>query len=329
MAIVVGSTISYGVSTGGGNRESLSDVIYELDPLETYCLTNFDRESAQATYHEWELDSLVAPATNRQIEGDAEAYTSITSPTRAGNYMQIVAKQFLVSGTQEVVAKAGRKSEVLRQLKKQMRELKNDMEYAIVRNQASSAGGSATARSMGSIESWIPTTDNSGNGVRATTTASASTAAFAAGVVSAPTDGTTTGALPETKFREALQLAWSDGGKDNVILVEPTQKTAISAFSGIATKTTQIPNNKVRAVIQASADFYVSEYGVHQLVLHRHVRSSVVLAIDPEYWALAFLREPFSEEMAKTSDGMKRAIRAEFTLVSRNHNASAKVVACA
>ncbi len=329
MAIVVGSTISYGVSTGGGNRESLSDVIYELDPLETYCLTNFDRESAQATYHEWELDSLVAPATNRQIEGDAEAYTSIASPTRAGNYMQIVAKQFLVSGTQEVVAKAGRKSEVLRQLKKQMRELKNDMEYAIVRNQASSAGGSATARSMGSIESWIPTTDNSGNGVRATTTASASTAAFAAGVVAAPTDGTTTGALPETKFREALQLAWADGGKDNVILVEPTQKTAISAFSGIATKTTQIPNNKVRAVIQASADFYVSEYGVHQLVLHRHVRSSVVLAIDPEYWALAFLREPFSEEMAKTSDGMKRAIRAEFTLVSRNHNASAKVVACA
>ena len=329
MAIVVGSTISYGVSTGGGNRESLSDVIYELDPLETYCLTNFDRESAQATYHEWELDSLVAPATNRQIEGDAEAYSSIVSPTRAGNYMQIVAKQFLVSGTQEVVAKAGRQSEVLRQLKKQMRELKNDMEYAIVRNQASSAGGSATARSLGSIESWIPTTDNSGNGVRATTTASASTAAFAAGVVAAPTDGTTTGALPETKFREALQLAWADGGKDNVILVEPTQKTAISAFSGIATKTTQIPNNKVRAVIQASADFYVSEYGVHQLVLHRHVRSSVVLAIDPEYWALAFLREPFSEEMAKTSDGMKRAIRAEFTLVSRNHNASAKVVACA
>ncbi len=329
MAIISGSTITYGVSTGGGNREDLEDVIWELDPLETYCLTNFDQTEASATYHEWELDTLVAPATNRQIEGDLETYSSITSPTRAGNYCQIVSKQFLVSGTQEVVAKAGRKSEVLRQLKKQMRELKNDMEYAIVRNQASSAGGTATARSLGSIESWIPTTDNSGNGVRATTTASASTAAFAAGVVSAPTDGTTTGALPETKFREMLQLAWQDGGKDQIILVEPTQKTAISAFSGIATKTTQIPNQKVRAVIQASADFYVSEYGVHQIQLHRHVRSSVVLAIDPEFWSLAFLRKPFSEEMAKTSDGHKRAMRAEFTLVCRNHNASGKVVACA
>ena len=182
---------------------------------------------------------------------------------------------------------------------------------------------------MGGMESWIATTDNSGNGVRATTTASASTAAFGSGVVTAPTDGTTTGALTEAKFKEALQLAWADGGKDNVVLVNTTQKAAISAFTGITTKTTQIPNNKVRAVIQASADFYVSEVGVHQLVLHRHVRQSVVLAIDPDYWAVAFLRAPFSEEMAKTSDGHKRAIRSEFTLVSRNANASAKVVACA
>lgn len=329
MAIVSGSTITYGVGSAGGNREDLEDVIWELDPLETRCLTQFDRVDASATYHEWELDALVAPAANRQIEGDTASFTSIVSPTRAGNYCQISSKLFLVSGTQEVVAKAGRKSEITRQLKKQMKELKNDMEYALVTNQASSAGGSATARSLGSIESWIPTTDNSGNGVRATTTASASTAAFGSGVVTAPTDGTTTGALGETKFKEALQLAWTDGGNPTMILVGATQKTAISAFSGIASKTTQIPNNKVRAVIQASADFYVSEYGIHELVLHRHVRSSVVLALDPDYWAVAFLRQPFSEEMARTSDGHNRAMRAEYTLVCRNANANGKVVACA
>ena len=57
----------------------------------------------------------------------------------------------------------------------------NDLEYAMFCNQASSAGGSTTARSMGSIESWIPTTDNSGNEVQATTTAAASTASFSSG----------------------------------------------------------------------------------------------------------------------------------------------------
>lgn len=99
-------------------------------------------------------------------------------------------------------------------------------------------------------------------------------------------------------------------------------------FSGITTKTTQIPNDKVRAVIQASADVYVSEVGIHMLRLHRHVRSSVVLMIDPEYWSLAFLRQPFVENMAKTSDGVATSMRAEFTLVARNANSSAKVQAC-
>lgn len=329
MAIVTGSTVTYGVGSAGGNREDLEDVIWELDPFENRCLQKFDRVDAKATFHEWEKDTLVAAAANRQIEGDSESYTSIVSPSRLGNYCQIVSKQFLVSGTQEVVAKAGRKSEVARQLKKQMRELKNDMEYAIVRNQASSAGGSATARSLGSIESWIPTTDNGGNGVRATTSASASTVGFSSGVVAAPTDGTTTGALGEAKFKEAASLAWADGGDPSMVLVNTTQKTAISAFSGNTTKTTQIPNKAERYAIQTSADFYVTEYGTHELVLHRHVRSSVVLFIDPEYWAVAFLRTPFSEEMAKTSDGTKRAMRAEYTLICRNPDANAAVVACA
>lgn len=197
-----------------------------------------------------------------------------------------------------------------------------------MRNQASSAGGAATARSMGSIESWIPTTDNSGNGVRATTTAAASTAAFASGVVTAPTDGTTTGALTEGVFKAALELAWIDGGKTSTVLVGTTQKTAISAFAGIATKTHNVEGS-TKPVIAGSADIYVSEYGRHTITLHRHVRASVVLCIDPEYWAIAMLDAPFMEQMAKTSDGEKRALRAEFTLVSRNHAANAKVVACA
>lgn len=329
MAIVTGTTLTYGVGSAGGNREDLEDVIHELDPLETYCMTTFDRVDANATYHEWEMDTIVAAGSNINIEGNDGAFTSIVSPTRAGNYTQIFKKEFLVSGTQEVVSKAGRKSEIMRQVKKQMKEMKNDIEYAIVRNQASSTGGSATGRSLGSIESWIASTDNSGNGVRATTTATASTAGFSGGTVSAPTDGSTTGALSESVFKGALSLAWQDGASDTVVLCESTQKTAISAFSGITTKTTQIPNTNQRATILASADMYISEYGFHKVILHRHIRSSVVLVLDPEYWGIAYLRKPFMEELAKTGDAHKRAIRAELTLVSRNANASAKVAACA
>ena len=120
MAAVTGTTQTYGVGSAGGNREDLEDIIWELDPLETYCLSNFDQVKATSTFHEWELDAMTAPGANRQLEGDDGTFTSITSPTRAGNYCQISRKTFLVSGTQEVVAKAGRKSELMRQVKKQI-----------------------------------------------------------------------------------------------------------------------------------------------------------------------------------------------------------------
>lgn len=327
MAIISNTVTSIGTAAAGGNREDLEDVIWELDPLETHCLSNFDRVDAEATYHEWEQDAMVAPATNIQIEGDDGAYSAVAQPTRLGNRCQIFSKQFLVSGTQERVAKAGRKSELVRQLKKQMMEIKNDIEFALVRNQASSIGGSATGRSLGSIESTIASTDNSGNGLRATTTASASTAAFSTDWT-APTDGTTTGAIGETKFKEAFQLGWSAGGSDHVVLCSAGQKTAISAFSGISTKYNDIKGNG-RFTIPGSADMYVSEYGNHQIVLHRHVRSSVVLFLDMDYWAVAFLRKPFSEDLAKTGDATKKAIRAELTLVARNPKSSSKLAACA
>lgn len=323
MAQVTGTTSTYDVGSAGGLREDLEDKIWDLFADETYCLSNFDRVKASGTYHEWLLDSLVAATTNRQIEGDDAAFTAITAPTRAGNYCQISRKTFLVSGTLESVSKAGRAKEAARQTMKQMRELKNEMEYAIVRNQASSAGGSTTGRSMASMESWL-----ADNEILATTTSSATTPGFASGVVAAPTDGTTTGALTETALKNALQAAWTDGGDARVILVNVSQKAVIDGITGVAQRQVDV-GRKQSASIIATANVYVSSYGIHTVVLHRHVRGSVVLCIDPDYWSLAFLRNPFMEELAKTGDGKKYQMLTEFTLVSRNEKASAKVVACA
>lgn len=327
MAQVAGTTDTYDVGSGGGLREDLEDVIWDLFPMDTYCVSNFPKVKASATLHEWLIDATAAVAANRQIEGDDASFATIVAPTRMGNYCQISRKTFLISRTMESVDKAGRKSELARQGMKQMKELKRDMESAVVTNQASSAGGHATARSLGSIESWLATTDNGGNGVRATTTASASTLGFTSGAVTAPTDGSTTGALTEAKFREAISLAWADGGDPSVILVGSTQKQAISAFSGVATKYNEVKGRSQADIIGAS-DYYVSDFGNHEIVLSRYARASVVLCLDPEYWAIAQLDAPFMEKLAKTGDGDKRQLIAEFTLVARNPNASAKVVAC-
>lgn len=323
MAQIAGTTDTYRVGAAGGNREDLEDVIWDLNPDETYCLTTFDKIDASASYHEWLLDTLVAPTLNRQIEGDDAAFVTIVSASRVGNFQQISRKTFLVSRTQEKVAKAGRKRESSRQLVKQMRELKNEMEYAIIRNQASSAGGSGTARSTASIESWLAT-----NEVLGTTTASATTPGFSGGTVAAPTDGTTTGALTIGTLNSALQGAWSSGGMASQILAGPVQKLVIDTFTGIATRFVDVDRATQASIINA-ANLYVSSFGRHTVRMHRHVRASVVLCLDPDMWAVSFIDRPFIEKLAKTGDGTKHQILTEFGLVSRNESASGKVVALA
>jgi hypothetical protein len=321
MAVLTNTATSIGVGTAGGIREDLEDVIWDLFADETYCLTNFSRGDATGTYHEWVKDELANAGANIAIEGDDFGAAAYTAPTRLGNYVQTARKDFLVSGILEEVKKAGRRAETARIAMKRMRELKNDIEYSLVRNAASSAGGASTGRASAGIESWLAT-----NEILSTTTASATTVGFSGGVVAAPTDGTTTAAFTEGALKSALNAAWAQGGDARVILVNASQKAALSAFPGVATKFNEIKGSNQGTVIGA-VDMYVSDVGNHAIFMHRHVRSSVALCIDPEYWSVAFLRKPRMENIAKSGDAEKRMILADFTLVSRNEKASAKVVA--
>jgi hypothetical protein len=334
MATITGTSSTYSVGSGGGNREDLSDTIYDLFADDTFFLTNLDRSSSAATTHEWLGDSLAAAAANIGVEGDDATFATISNAARYGNYTQIFKKTFLVSRTQESVRKAGRNSDVARQAVKQMRELKNDVEFAIVRNAAGTAGGATTGRSMAGMETWIGEASTSGgataaNVVRATTTASATTPAVASGVPgTAPTDGTTTGALTSGALNAALEGAWDDGGDTDIIAVSAAVKNTVNNLTSIATRQVDVSRG-AQASITGAADLYVSNFGVHRVLLHRHVRGSVALCLDTSLWAWAPLDDFFMEPLAKTGDGEKRQIIVEGTLEARNYIGNSKVVAIA
>ena len=327
MTQLAGTTDTYRIASGGGIREDLEDTIWDLFPNDTWALTNLEKVEASNAFHEWLGDNLAGATINRQLEGDDASFSTFAQATRYGNYQQISRKTFLISRTLDAVAKAGRRKESARAQMKSMRELKRDMELALIGNQASSSGGSATTRSSAGLESWIATTDNGGNGVKATTSASGSTAGFSSGTVAAPVDGSTTGAIAEAKFAEMLGLVWADGADPRIVLAGQTQKNAINAFAGIATRFVDVVPTK-QATITGAADMYVSSYGKHTIVLHRYMRSSVVLAFDPDYLAVSYIDKPFMEELAKTGDGRKFQVISEFGLVVRNPNAAGKVYAC-
>ena len=311
--MTVSATNTY---VGAGLAEDFEDIINNVSPTDTPLYTLAKKKKATAKYHQWQTESLAAAAANKQLEGDDATFATLAATTVLGNYCQISRKTVQISGTYDAVKKYGRKSELAHQLVKSGKELKRDMEYALVRNQASDDGSVGTARASAGFESWIKGNNTKSN-------AGQTTPGFASGIVAAPTDGTATTFL-EADLKLALGAAWADGGDPSIIMMSSTNKARFDAFSGIATKYNQV-NGAKQADIIGAADVYVSSYGNHKVVLNRYMRDNAVLCIDPDYVSVASLRPIQQEALAKTGDSEKRMMLAEYCLVVDNLDAHAKV----
>src|SRR5436190_18192971 len=139
-----------------GNRESLHDIIKILTTDETPFQSAIGSGSAEATYEEWQLDTLGnADTNNSNLEGDDTTAAAITPTLRVGNRTQILKKPFTISTTQEAVKKAGRESEISYQTALAGRRAKMDLEAIACQNQASVAQSGAVTRKLGGFESWI------------------------------------------------------------------------------------------------------------------------------------------------------------------------------
>jgi hypothetical protein len=92
-----------------GIREDLSNIIYNISPMDTPFMNGVGKGSCDNTYFEWQTDELAAAAANRQVEGDNPDPIAVAEPRRLGNYTQISYKTVMTSGTAEAVDFAGRK----------------------------------------------------------------------------------------------------------------------------------------------------------------------------------------------------------------------------
>lgn len=319
MAQFAGTTDSYDLV---GVREDVEDIIYDISPTDTPMMTMAKRGVAENTLHQWQTDALDAAGANRQIEGDEAAYTTAAPTVMLANYTQISRKTILVSRTADRVRKYGRTRETARLIVKRGKEIKRDVEFALVRNQSSSAGGSATARSSAGLESII-----SGNRIIAGGTAGTSAGYAGGGVWTAPVDGTATVTLTEDMLKNAIEATWVDGGDASCIMTNTYQKKAMAAFTGAAKFLGTYHEGKrtSQGAIVAGVDLYVSDHGEHRVKLNRHMRQSTLFVLDPEYLELAWLDRIRPEQLAKTGDADKMMMIGEYTLVVGNPDAHAKI----
>ena len=298
-----------------GVREDLADQVYQLFPDDCPFTGAIGRATASSTYTEWQTDTLVAAsATNYNIQGDDVANVSRPNTTRVGTYTQISTKVIGVSSTVEAVNKAGRRSELAREVMKAGRELNTDIELRATGNYASVAPTASVAGQTAGALAWL--TSNTSRG------ATGANGGFSAGIVAAAGNGTQR-AYTEALLKPVLQSIWSNGGNAKMIVTNGTQKQLASAFAGLAAQRRETGDKK--AVIVAGADVYVSDFGDVQFVPSRFCSARDALIVDPEYWDIADLDGLQVEDLAKTGLAKRKLMRREWALRCRNEKASGVV----
>jgi len=308
------ATNSYVTFTANGKREDLENVIYDISPTDTPFMSMGGRSDATAVNHQWQTDSLAAPANNFHEEGATLPAAAATPTADANNICQISLKTTLVSGTLDAVSKAGRKEELAYQMSKRSKELKRDMERAMVGVNVSKTAATAvdTVRKLGSLTSYVTTNISIGSG---------GTAVGAGGNGAARTDGTQR-AFTEALLKASILLAYDEGADIKYMMMSPSKKQTFSSFVGVGGAAGVSNFNDVADQrIIGGMDVYVSDFGEMAVVPNRFQRARDVWLLDPEYYGTAYLRPFFQREVASTSDGEQRAIIAEYTLVVKNEKA--------
>ena len=299
-----------------GKPRDLMDVIYNISPTDTPFLTMCGRTDATQTLHEWQTEELAAPAANAQLEGaDVSTFAEITT-TELSNKTQILQKAINVSGTAQAIRQAGVDKQYAHQMALRAKELKKDVEFAMLSNQLAAAEGGGQGRKMAGLPTWLWTNCDSGSGGSAPVYGSS---AAVAGTKRAVTAALVTGML--TDIYEA-------GGNPDRIMAAPALRVKLSSvLRGSGDNQIEWADKKKAYSV---VDVFVSDFGAVRLIPNR-VQAGVTFSadtafvIDPEYWKAAYLRGFREERLANTGDSMKGMINCEVTLQASNPASSGMI----
>jgi hypothetical protein len=319
-----------------GIREDLSDIIYNISPMDTPFMNGIGKGTCNNTQFEWQTDELTAAASNRQVEGDSPDAIAVSEPRRLSNYTQISHKTVMTSGTAEAVDFAGRRSSQAYQLAKRAKEIKRDMEKMLLDNtvkNAGAAGSPPTPRATGGFNAWIGT---SATGTSNIIDGSASPVVGVANAGSPSVgypDGSSVGsaslpaaALTLDMINLAVSRVWDLGGTPDVMMCSGALKQTISGLGASVVADLQKNVGDSAATAVNAVDVLVTDFGTFKIVPNRFCLANQVYIIDYDLWSLDYLRPFKTENLAKDGDGIKQMMIAEYGLRAKNGNGNGLIL---
>jgi len=319
MTIAANTSLTYGAVA---IREDLSDVIYNIAPMDTPFMSGCAKTTADNTFFEWQTDSITAGAANRKIEGDDNIGADArVLPVRLGNYTQISQYVNQTSGTDQVMNYAGHGKNQAYQLAKNGKRMKRDMESMLTQNVIRAVGDATTARATAGIPTWLATSHGAGG--------SGGSASAGATGQTLMVNNTSTAAASEANIKAVIKKCYDAGGNPDMMLVPSNVKQTISALSQSVSELRTAANKEAPASVVAAVDIYVSDFGTFKIVPDRNLAAdgpgsvaANIFFLDMDYWAIAWLRPFQTVDLAKTGDSVKQLLVAEYGLVSKNEASS-------
>jgi Family of unknown function (DUF5309) len=313
MAMVSNAFSTYGAK---GNREDLSNAIYNIDPFDTPIMSLSRRRNAKNRTFDWQTENLpnVDP-NNAQPEGFELVRSAATPTVRRSNVCQISKRDATVTGSQEASDAAGKGSEMGHQMAMASKILKADMETIMSSRQARDDGADPnTPRKTEAIGHWLGrAVDKSGNPAGAvigvtTGLPVAATDAFPA------VAGASQIALTEVMLGDAMQKAFTNGGRPDNWVVPPGIKRTVSTFQGRSSSQVLVGKTEVVATV----DVIATDFGRVKVMPSLWLPADVAYLLDADYLATAFFRNFRSLQIAKIGDAETRVVLCEWGVEMRN-----------
>jgi hypothetical protein len=249
-----------GQGSAVSNREDLSNELSILAPEETPILSLCGKGKASATYTEWTVDSLAAPATTGISEGsDVTSFSDkFADRARLGNYIQLMRRDYIVSNLQQAVTSVG-PANVAQAEAKSMREIKRDIEATIASdNEMTVENGAGTPYGMRTLGKWIQSTAQATNPVPA--------------AYRTPSGSIITSTLNESSFNTMIGSIFAKNGEMNslTLVANVALRQLISNFTratpASAGVTYHVNQDATSKQITLSVNLYDSDFGLVKIV---------------------------------------------------------------
>lgn len=234
-----------------------------------------------------------------KLEGAEAGDVIVSSRGSLSNVCQIIEKVTAVSGTARALRPKGVGDTFDAEVNDRLIETKRDLEYYFL-NGVKTLESGGTPRQMAGLANLV----NANNVV------------------------TTSGALTEDHFLDALQKMWDHGAQGEYFaFVNASQKRAINKLAKDGGNVRWVVDNgSLTNVYGIGVSKIVTDFGEISLVLDRYVDNNMILTLDLDEVEIAELRGTFYEDLPKSGDYYKGHVLNESTIKLLNSYAGSKIL---